>query len=46
MPFEWPVLQPELAQLVGRQVDMRTPADLSRYFRPHVVESAVVKYAA
>lgn len=36
----------ELSQLVGRQVDMRTPADLSRYFRRHVVESAVVKYAA
>ncbi len=36
----------ELSELVGRPVDLRTPADLSRYFRGRVVESAVVKYAA
>ncbi len=36
----------ELSELMGRPVDMRTPADLSRYFRDEVVQSAIVKYAA
>ncbi len=36
----------ELSEIVGRPVDLRTPGDLSRYFRGRVVESAVVKYAA
>lgn len=36
----------ELSTMVGRSVDLRTPGDLSRYFRSRVVESAVVKYAA
>jgi hypothetical protein len=36
----------ELTTLVGREVDLRTPADLSRYFRDRVAASAVVKYAA
>ncbi len=35
----------ELADLLGRKVDLRTPADLSRYFRQAVVESAEVQYA-
>ena len=34
----------ELTQLLGRKVDMRTPADLSRYFRQQVVDSAEVQY--
>ena len=36
----------ELSELVGRKVDLRTPADLSRYFRQEVMESAEVQYAA
>ena len=32
----------ELSELVGRKVDLRTPADLSRYFRQEVMESAEV----
>lgn len=34
----------ELGELIGRKVDMRTPEDLSRYFRKEVVESAEVQY--
>jgi predicted nucleotidyltransferase len=36
----------ELTALVGRDVDLRTPNDLSRYFRDRVTAAAVVKYAA
>lgn len=36
----------ELTTLVGRDVDLRTPDDLSRYFRDRVAATAVVKYAA
>lgn len=36
----------ELAQILGRKVDMRTPADLSRYFRQEVLQSAQVQYEA
>lgn len=35
----------ELSEVLGRKVDLRTPADLSRYFRQTVVESAEVQYA-
>lgn len=30
----------------GRKVDLRTPEELSRYFRDEVVRNAVVQYAA
>jgi len=36
----------ELSGIIGRKADLRTPEDLSRYFRDEVVESAVVQYAA
>ncbi len=36
----------ELSNLVGRKVDLRTPGDLSRYFRQEVLETAEVQYAA
>ena len=36
----------ELSELIGRKADLRTPEDLSRYFRKEVVESAEVQYAA
>lgn len=35
----------ELSQLLGRKADLRTPEDLSRYFRQQVLESAEVEYA-
>jgi len=31
--------------LGGRKVDLRTPMDLSRYFRDEVMREAVVLYA-
>lgn len=37
----------ELSQaLGGRKVDLRTPQDLSRYFRDEVVRTAEVQYVA
>jgi len=32
--------------ILGRKADMRTPRDLSRYFRDEVVRTAQVQYAA
>lgn len=37
-------MESELSQLVGRKVDLRTPAELSRYFRDRVVKEARVEY--
>lgn len=39
-------LEIELGEILGRKVDLRTPADLSRYFREEVVGSSEVRYAA
>ena len=36
----------ELSELIGRQVDLRTPRDLSRYFREDVIRTARPLYAA
>jgi predicted nucleotidyltransferase len=36
----------ELGESLGRKVDLRTPAELSRYFRDQVVHSAEVQYSA
>ena len=39
-------MERELAQLLGgRKVDLRTPEDLSRYFREEVLQEAEVQYA-
>ena len=35
----------ELGSVLGRKVDMRTPEDLSPYFREEAVNSAEVQYA-
>jgi predicted nucleotidyltransferase len=35
----------ELSKIFGRKVDLRTPADLSRYFREEVLQSAELQYA-
>lgn len=36
----------ELSRIIGRRVDLRTPFDLSRYFRPLVLKEARVLHAA
>ena len=38
-------LEMELSEVVGRKVDLRTPAELSRYFRDEVARSSEVQYA-
>lgn len=39
-------MERELSSIIGRKADMRTPNDLSRYFRDEVVNTAIVQYAA
>lgn len=39
-------IERELSQILGRKADVRTPGDLSRYFRDEVVRTASVEYAA
>ena len=40
-------MERELSALLGGQkVDLRTPQDLSRYFRQRIMEEAEVQYAA
>jgi hypothetical protein len=38
-------MERELSDLFGRKVDLRTPEELSRYFREEVVKAALVQYA-
>ncbi len=44
--FDVVALEMELSNLIGRKVDVRTRAELSRYFRDRVVREAQVAYAA
>jgi len=39
-------LQHELEEIIGRTVDLRTPNEISRYFREEVVSESEVEYAA
>ncbi len=39
-------IESELADLLGREVDLRTAEDLSRHFRDQVVQTAEVQYVA
>jgi predicted nucleotidyltransferase len=40
-------MERELSRLFGgRKIDLRTPAELSKYFRDDVIRSASVQYAA
>ena len=34
----------ELSKILGRKADLRTPADLSRYFRDDVLKSAEIQF--
>ncbi|MBI2435761.1 MAG: nucleotidyltransferase domain-containing protein [Candidatus Hydrogenedentes bacterium] len=36
----------ELSSILGREADMRTAEDLSKYFREDVVRNALLQYAA
>jgi predicted nucleotidyltransferase len=43
--FDLAQMERELSQMLdGRQIDLRTPAELSPYFRQEVIETAVVQY--
>ncbi len=33
-----------LSAILGRKVDLRTPADLSRYFRDEIVQTCEIQY--
>jgi len=40
-------LERELSAIIdGRKIDLRTPAELSKYFRDEILRSAAVQYAA
>jgi predicted nucleotidyltransferase len=39
-------MEAELSEVIGRRVDLRTPADLSRHFRDEVVSGARPLHAA
>lgn len=39
-------MEQELTKMIKRKVDLRTPNELSGYFRDEVVRSAAVQYAA
>jgi predicted nucleotidyltransferase len=38
-------MEEELSKILVRKVDLRTPHELSRYFRQEVIDSAKVQYA-
>jgi predicted nucleotidyltransferase len=42
--FRLAVMERELSELFGRKVDLRTPDELSHYFRNDVVGAAQVQY--
>ena len=44
--FDVAEMEEELSEILGRKADMRTPRDLSRYFRDEVVRTAWIQYAA
>ena len=39
-------MQRELSEILGRKVDLQTPAEISRYFRDEVLAEAEVLYDA
>jgi len=39
-------MEMELADMLGRKVDLRTPEDLSQYFRDEVMQNAQIQYQA
>ena len=39
-------MEEELSSIMGRKADLRTPEDLSKYFRDKVISTAEVEYVA
>lgn len=39
-------MERQLSEIIGRKVDLRTPEELSRYFRDSIVKEARGKYEA
>jgi hypothetical protein len=39
-------MEMELTETIGRKVDLRTPEDLSQYFRDEVIQNARLQYQA
>lgn len=37
-------MEMELSEIIGRKVDLRTPEDLSEYFRDEVLRDAILQY--
>jgi predicted nucleotidyltransferase len=44
--FELADMEMELSELLGRKADIRTPSELSRYFRHEVLASAETQYVS
>ena len=44
--FELADMEAELSELLGRKADLRTPAELSRYFRQAVLAAAEPQYVS
>jgi uncharacterized protein len=44
--FELADMEGELSELLGRRADIRTPAELSRYFRDEVLAAAETQYVS
>jgi predicted nucleotidyltransferase len=42
--FDLAGMELDLSRMLGRKVDLRTPDELSRYFRDRVIASAAVQY--
>ena len=42
--FDLAGMEQELSKQLGRRVDLRTPNELSRYFREQVLATAAVQY--
>ncbi len=43
--FKFAHMERELSELIGKKVDLRTPQELSKYFRDEVLSEAKVQYA-
>jgi len=43
--FDLSRMEMELTEHIGRQVDLRTPEELSHYFRNEVIDTAELQYA-
>ncbi len=44
--FELAEMESDLSELLGRKADVRTPAELSRYFRQEVLAAAEPQYVS